>query len=98
MGYLSPNFFIGSIKIGTIENASCFNLGNNFPSHFLSHQKLNQGFGSINGDHNDIKDILSRLDDCDGIDMFNQIPNDEAELYLQPFIEDEEKVIEKNSE
>jgi hypothetical protein len=98
MGYLSPNFFIGSIKIGTIENASCFNLGNNFPSHFLSHQKLNQGFGSINGDHNDIKDILSRLDDCDGIDMFNQIPNDEADTYFKPFIKNEKNDMENKSE
>jgi hypothetical protein len=69
MSYLSPKFFIGSIKIGSIEGASCFNMGNNFPNHFTNHKKHNQGFGSVTGDHNDIKGILSRLDDSDQLDM-----------------------------
>lgn len=72
MSYFSPKFLIGSISIGTIEGASCINFGNNFPTNFTSHKKQNQGFGSITGDHNDLKHIFSRLDDRDVIDMYNQ--------------------------
>ena len=82
-GYLSPNFVIGSIKIGSIEGASCLNMGNNFPSNFSSHKKQNQGFGSITGDHNDIRDILSRLDDSDALDMYNQMDQDDPPEWIK---------------
>lgn len=82
-GYLSPNFLIGSIKIGAIDGASCLNMGNNFPSNFSSHKKQNQGFGSIIGDHNDIKDILSRLDDSDVLDMYNQMDQDDPPEWIK---------------
>jgi hypothetical protein len=86
MGYLSPNFFIGTIKIGSIEGASCVNMGNNFPSGFTSHKKHNQGFGSINGDHNDIKEIISRLDDKDILDMFNQTDQDDVPDWIKEIL------------
>lgn len=77
MGMLSPNFFIHTIRIGSLEGASCVNVGNNFPSGFTSHKKHNQGFGSIQGDHNDISRMMSRLDDEDEIDMLNSSNFDE---------------------
>lgn len=85
-GYLSPNFLIGSIKIGSIEGASCLNMGNNFPNNFSSHKKQNQGFGSITGDHNDIKDILSRLDDSDVLDMYNQMDQEDPPEWIKGFV------------
>jgi hypothetical protein len=69
--YLSPNFFIGSIRIGTVEGASCVNLGNNTPAHFTNHKKHNQGFGTVSGDHNEILGARSVLDDSDLLDMLN---------------------------
>jgi len=51
-GWLSPTFVIGQIKIGSIEGASCFNLGNNLPSGFTSRKVHNQGFGSVEGSEN----------------------------------------------
>lgn len=71
MGLLSPNFFIHTISIGSVEGASCVNFGNNLPSGFTSHKKQNQGFGTIQGDHIDISRMLTRLDDDDDVDMLN---------------------------
>ncbi|MEO3944004.1 hypothetical protein [Gorillibacterium sp. CAU 1737] len=59
--FLSPTFVIGQIKIGTIEGASCFNLGNNVPSGFTSRKVHNQGFGSIEGDGNHLSGTRSFL-------------------------------------
>ncbi|WP_066315449.1 hypothetical protein [Bacillus sp. FJAT-29814] len=50
---LSPTFHIGSIKIGSIEAASSFSIGNNFIEDFKSSKKHNQGLGNIHGNHND---------------------------------------------
>lgn len=66
----SPSFFIGTISIGTVEGASCVNLGNNLPSGFVNYKKQNQGFGSISGDHHDIHDILATLEETDIRDTF----------------------------
>ena len=49
---LSPTFHIGTIKIGSIEGASCFSIGNNFIEDFKSSKKHNQGLGNIHGDRN----------------------------------------------
>lgn len=68
---LSPQFVIGSIRIGSVENASCINMGNNWPSGFESHQKLTQGFGSVSGDRNWVAGIRSLLNDSDFLDMLN---------------------------
>ncbi|MGV3489055.1 MAG: hypothetical protein ACO1OC_10775 [Tuberibacillus sp.] len=78
MSFLSPNFLIGELRIGTISDASCLNMGNNWPSQFESHKKVNQGFGSITGDNNAIDNIRALLNDPDFIDMLN--PSENAEL------------------
>ncbi|MFZ7943599.1 hypothetical protein [Neobacillus sp. 19] len=49
---LSPTFHIGTIKIGSISEASCFSMGNNFIEDFKSSKKHNQGLGNIHGDRN----------------------------------------------
>ncbi|WP_276354375.1 hypothetical protein [Cohnella caldifontis] len=69
--FLSPQFVIGSIRIGSVENASCINMGNNWPTAFESHQKLTQGFGSVSGDRNLVAGIRSLLNDSDFLDMLN---------------------------
>lgn len=78
MDNLSPVFFIGSIRIGSVEGASCVNLGNNMPTGFQSFKKQNQGFGSITGDNNDISELCSVLKDTNMIDMLNQPGSDEV--------------------
>ncbi|HYF83358.1 MAG TPA: hypothetical protein VEB00_10065 [Clostridia bacterium] len=78
MDNLSPVFFIGNIRIGTVEGASCINLGNNLPVGFQSFKKQNQGFGSICGDNNDIAELCSVLKDTNVVDMLNQSGNDEV--------------------
>lgn len=72
MSNFSPNFFIKTLRIGSIEGASCLNMGNNLPIGFQSYTKQNQGFGAIHGNNNDISDIKSALKDSNVIDMLNQ--------------------------
>lgn len=72
MGVPTPIFFIGEIKIGTVSDASCINIGNNWPTQFESHKKHNQGFGSIIGDNNAIDNIRTLLNDPDFIEMVNE--------------------------
>ena len=71
---LSPAFIIGTIHIGTIEGASCFNMGNNWPTNFRSFKKHNQGFGTVKGSHASITGTRSLLNDPDVIDFptFNE--------------------------
>jgi hypothetical protein len=61
--FLSPAFVIGQIRIGSVEGASCINLGNNLPSGFKSRKMQNQGFGSVGGDGNTVRDARSFLYD-----------------------------------
>ncbi|WP_085523042.1 hypothetical protein [Tuberibacillus sp. Marseille-P3662] len=89
MSLLSPNFLIGQIRIGTVSDASCVNLGNNLPTQFESHKKQNQGFGSITGDHNDIEDIRNLLDDADLIDMFQQMDNEAIPDWIKTLINEQ---------
>lgn len=77
MKRFSPSFFIGTISIGTVEGASCVNLGNNLPSGFVNYKKHNQGFGSISGDNNDIHDILATIEEKDIHDSFHYGLNNE---------------------
>ncbi|GAA3405908.1 hypothetical protein ACFFNY_26110 [Paenibacillus hodogayensis] len=67
----SPNFVIGRIDIGSVEGASCVNMGNNFPSHFQSSKKQNQGFGEISGNNNTLSETRSALDDSDFLDWMS---------------------------
>ncbi|UFJ41543.1 hypothetical protein LOK74_03140 [Brevibacillus humidisoli] len=84
----SPTFFIGSIRIGSVEGASCVNMGNNYPAHFQNHKKHNQGFGSVGGDNNQISGAKSVLDDADFLDMLNhsdmEMPDWVREMLQKP--------------
>lgn len=80
--FLSPQFVIGSIRIGSVENAACINMGNNWPNGFESHQKLTQGFGSVSGDRNVVSGIRALLHDSDFLDMLN-ISDSEVPDWLQ---------------
>ncbi|WP_316570165.1 hypothetical protein [Neobacillus sp. YIM B06451] len=71
MNKFSPAFFIGKITIGTVEGASCVNLGNNLPSGFTSYKKHNQGFGTVSGDNADIHDLFASLEERETKDAFN---------------------------
>lgn len=86
MSYLSPVFFIGNIRIGSIEGASCLNIGNNLPIGFESYKKQSQGFGSISGDNNDIKDIRSLLNDPSKIDMLNHSEKKEIPGWIKELV------------
>jgi hypothetical protein len=86
MSYLSPNFYIRSIHIGTISEASCFNLGNNLPIGFQNYKKHNQGFGTVDGDNNDISDIKSMLKDSNVIDMINGAEEEELPDWVKHLI------------
>ena len=59
---LSPTFIIGHIYIGSVEGASCVNLGNNAASGFRNFEKTNQGFGNVSGDRNRVSGVRSMLD------------------------------------
>lgn len=86
MSYLSPIFLIGHISIGSIEDASCVNIGNNLPVGFEAYRKQNQGFGEITGDHNDIKEIESKLRDSHVLDMLNQSEEQEIPHFMKKLI------------
>jgi hypothetical protein len=68
----SPIMNIRNINIGTVESASCVNIGNNWPTNFTSNKKQIQGFGSISGDYNDIHEIISQASTKSQFDMINQ--------------------------
>lgn len=65
-------FKIGDIHIGTIEDASAVNFGNNFPTDFRSHKKHNQGFGNIIGDHHDIHDMKTFMKEREATEVYNE--------------------------
>lgn len=58
---LSPTFHIGTIKIGSIAEASCFSIGNNFIEDFKNSKKHYQGLGNIHGDHNNLAHTTASL-------------------------------------
>jgi hypothetical protein len=69
--FLSPQFFIGEIRIGSVSNASAVNIGNNWPTDFKSYHKQNQGFGSVGGNKNHFSNARAYLYDPDEFDMVN---------------------------
>ncbi|MCH5584641.1 hypothetical protein MK805_06615 [Shimazuella sp. AN120528] len=71
MTNITNNFIIGNIRVGSVEGASCINLGNNTPNHFESHKKHNQGFGTVGGDNNKFEGTRSMLHDPDTLDSPN---------------------------
>lgn len=60
-GPFSPVFHINELKIGNLENASAVNIGNNYPTNFRGYKRHNQGLGTIEGNHNDIHDLNSHM-------------------------------------
>jgi hypothetical protein len=59
--FLSPTFHIGTIKIGTIEGASAFAIGNNFIEDFKSSKNHNQGLGNIHGNNHNLSHSKASL-------------------------------------
>ncbi|AGX04865.1 MULTISPECIES: hypothetical protein [Bacillaceae] len=89
MRYFSPLFKINSIHIGSIEDASCVNFGNSFPSGFTSLKKHNQGFGNVLGDHNDIHDIMSRLEEKDVTEVFHKNGGEEIPEWIGKLLQED---------
>ncbi|WP_246294089.1 hypothetical protein [Paenibacillus planticolens] len=83
--FMSPTFIIGSIRIGSVESASCINMGNNWPTDFQSNQKTVQGFGAVEGDNNQLVGTRSMLNDSDFLDMLN-VGDNETPEWLQEMI------------
>ena len=85
---LSPTFHIGTIKIGSISEASCFSMGNNFIEDFKSSKKHNQGLGNIHGDRNNFAHSSASLTNYERIPMknhrINQEKKEEALLKNEP--------------
>ncbi|MFP7735144.1 hypothetical protein ACLHDF_17320 [Priestia aryabhattai] len=88
---LESTFSIGDIHIGTIEDASAVNFGNNFPTNFRSHKKVTQGFGNILGNQNDIHDILSSLEEKDVSELYNENQDQKPPEWLDTMIEKQKK-------
>lgn len=65
--FLSPTFIIGQFRIGSVEGASCVNMGNNLPAGFTSRKMHNQGFGSVGGDGNSVTGARSFLQESSGL-------------------------------
>ncbi|MED4953628.1 hypothetical protein NYE69_01335 [Paenibacillus sp. FSL R5-0527] len=80
---LAPNFVIGHIRVGTVEGSSCINIGNNLPSGFTSHKKQNQGL-SVSGDHNELKDIESLLDNAGSAELLGSVFGEDAAARIYP--------------
>lgn len=77
---LSPTFHIGTIKIGSIEGASCLSIGNNFIEDFKSSKKHNQGLGNIHGDRNNFAHTSASLTNYESSPMKrNQINQEKKE-------------------
>jgi hypothetical protein len=96
MSDLSPIFIIGHIYIGSVEDASCVNIGNNLPIGFEAYRKQSQGFGEITGDHNDIREIEARLKDSHVLDMLNQSGGEEVPHFIKNLIKS--KMVEDDDE
>lgn len=70
----APVFFIGTINIGAISEASCFNIGDNKVRGFSSQKKHNQGFGTVHGRGHRLEHLKTFLSDPDAIDMLSPQP------------------------
>lgn len=86
MTLLSPNFFIGTVRIGMVEGASCINFGNNVPNGFESYKKHSQGLGSITGDNNDIEGLRTFLNDRSIMDFLTDPKQTEIPQWVQDLI------------
>lgn len=89
-GLLSSVFVLGSIVVNQMEGASCFNVGNNFPTNFQSYKKHNQGFGTVHGSHNSIPNLRSFLNDPDVLDSVSFAPDGQMPEWVRNLIEQSE--------
>lgn len=89
-GLLSSVFVLGSIVVNQMEGASCFNVGNNFPTNFQSYKKHNQGFGTVHGSHNSIPNLRSFLNDPDVLDSVSFAPDGQMPEWVRHLIEQSE--------
>ncbi|MDQ6597188.1 hypothetical protein E2K98_07935 [Bacillus salipaludis] len=87
--FLSPSVHIGTIKIGSIGEASCFSIGNNFIDDFKSNKKHSQGLGNIHGDRNNLSHSRASLTTMQEdqnkkkpSDKMDKAPTDKAEKNL----------------
>jgi hypothetical protein len=87
MSLTSPTFYIGHIRIGSVEGASCVNIGNNWPCGFESYKKHTQGFGEVGGDHNRLTGARSAVSDSELIDMLNMSDDADIPDWLQEIVE-----------
>jgi hypothetical protein len=76
---LSPTFHIGTIKIGVIESASCFSIGNNFIEDFQNSKQHNQGLGNIHGDHNNLAHMTATQTKHDQSSVANELQEQKEE-------------------
>lgn len=70
MKELNFQLTINTITIGSIENASSFNIGRNFLRDFKSMSKTNAGIGTVSGSHNSFPSSTNYVHDPDGVDMY----------------------------
>ncbi|RIW30428.1 hypothetical protein D3H55_16980 [Bacillus salacetis] len=87
----STEFSIGDIHIGTVEDASAVNFGNNFPTNFRSNKKHNQGLGNIIGNNNDIHDLKSLMKERNAGGVYNENSNDQPPERLNIIEKEEEE-------
>lgn len=83
---LAPTFIIGQIKVGSVEGASCINVGNNYPAGFMSHKKQNQGL-AVSGDHNQFKEVEAMLENANAVELIGSQGEDAFPEWLRHLIE-----------
>lgn len=88
---VDATFRINDIHIGTVEDASVVNFGNNFPTNFRSMKKHNQGFGNIVGNENDVHDILSFMEEKDVVEVFNEHQDPKQAEWLETILKQQVK-------
>ncbi|MGF2616263.1 hypothetical protein FZC84_00590 [Rossellomorea vietnamensis] len=76
------DFTFRDIHIGTIEDASAVNFGNNFPTNFRSNKKHNQGLGNIIGNNNDIHDLKSYMKEKNAREIYNENQDDQQPAWV----------------
>ncbi|HEX7064374.1 MAG TPA: hypothetical protein VF199_04840 [Bacillales bacterium] len=86
--WMSPNFFINDIHIGTVSEAASVNLGNNTLTDLTSNHKQNQGFGSVGGDKNRFSNAKAILYDPDVVDLQEDPRLKEIPDWLKEMIEE----------
>lgn len=60
---------IHTIRIAEVDTGSAVAVGNNYFIDWQTYNKMNNGFGRLNGDDNSLADALFRVDDPDWQDM-----------------------------